>query len=44
MNGAKLHPDGADAYALTSERLTDPGAAAKFHSVPVEAGKGAENS
>jgi anaerobic selenocysteine-containing dehydrogenase len=36
IDWAKLHPDGANVNALTSERLTDMGAAATFYSVLVE--------
>jgi molybdopterin guanine dinucleotide-containing S/N-oxide reductase-like protein len=39
MDWAKLHPDGANGNALTSERLTDIGAAATFYSVLVEVAK-----
>jgi molybdopterin guanine dinucleotide-containing S/N-oxide reductase-like protein len=39
MDWAKLHPDGANVNALTSERLTDIGAAATFYSVLVEVAK-----
>jgi anaerobic selenocysteine-containing dehydrogenase len=39
MDWAKLHPDGANVNALTSERLTDLGAAATFYSVLVEVEK-----
>ncbi len=39
MDWAKLHPEGANVNALTSERLTDLGAAATFYSVLVEAAK-----
>jgi len=36
MDWAKLHPDGSNVNALTSERLTDLGAAPTFYSVLVE--------
>jgi anaerobic selenocysteine-containing dehydrogenase len=36
LDWAKLHPDGANVNALTSERLTDIGAGATFYSVLVE--------
>jgi molybdopterin guanine dinucleotide-containing S/N-oxide reductase-like protein len=36
MDWAKMHVDGANVNALTSERLTDLGAAATFYSVLVE--------
>jgi molybdopterin guanine dinucleotide-containing S/N-oxide reductase-like protein len=36
LDWAKLHPDGANVNALTSERLTDIGAAATFYSTLVE--------
>jgi len=36
MDWAKLHPDGSNVNALTSERLTDLGAGATFYSVLVE--------
>jgi len=39
MDWAKLHPDGSNVNALTSERLTDLGAAATFYSVLVEVDK-----
>jgi len=39
MDWAKLHPDGANVNALTSERLTDHGAAATFYSVLVDVQK-----
>ena len=39
MDWAKLHPDGANVNALTSERLTDLGAGATFYSVLVEVAK-----
>ena len=39
LDWAKLHPDGANVNALTSERLTDLGAAATFYSVLVEVAK-----
>jgi molybdopterin guanine dinucleotide-containing S/N-oxide reductase-like protein len=39
MDWAKLHPEGANVNALTSERLTDLGAAATFYSVLVEVAK-----
>ena len=39
MDWAKLHPDGANVNALTSERLTDIGAAATFYSTLVEVAK-----
>ena len=39
MDWAKLHPDGANVNVLTSERLTDIGAAATFYSVLVEVAK-----
>jgi hypothetical protein len=39
MDWAKLHPDGANVNALTSERLTDLGAAATFYSVLVNVQK-----
>ncbi|MGA3345248.1 MAG: molybdopterin-dependent oxidoreductase [Terracidiphilus sp.] len=43
MDWAKMSADGANANALTSERLTDLGAAATFYSVLVEVAK-AESS
>jgi len=39
MDWAKMHPDGSNVNALTSERLTDLGAAATFYSVLVEVDK-----
>jgi anaerobic selenocysteine-containing dehydrogenase len=39
MDWAKMHPDGANVNALTSERLTDMGAGATFYSVLVEVAK-----
>jgi molybdopterin guanine dinucleotide-containing S/N-oxide reductase-like protein len=36
LDWAKLHPEGANVNALTSERLTDLGAGATFYSVLVE--------
>jgi anaerobic selenocysteine-containing dehydrogenase len=39
MDWAKLHPDGSNVNALTSERLTDLGAGATFYSVVVEVTK-----
>ncbi len=39
MDWAKLSPDGANVNALTSERLTDLGAAATFYSTLVEVAK-----
>jgi anaerobic selenocysteine-containing dehydrogenase len=39
MDWAKMNPDGGNANALTSERLTDLGAAATFYSVLVEVAK-----
>jgi anaerobic selenocysteine-containing dehydrogenase len=36
MDWAKMHPEGANVNALTSERLTDLGAGATFYSVLVE--------
>jgi anaerobic selenocysteine-containing dehydrogenase len=39
LDWAKLHPDGANVNALTSERLTDIGAGATFYSVLVEVAK-----
>jgi len=39
MDWAKLHTDGANVNVLTSERLTDIGAAATFYSVLVEVAK-----
>ena len=39
MDWAKMHPDGGNQNVLTSERLTDLGAAATFYSVLVEVGK-----
>jgi anaerobic selenocysteine-containing dehydrogenase len=39
MDWAKLHPDGSNVNALTSERLTDIGAGATFYSVLVEVAK-----
>jgi anaerobic selenocysteine-containing dehydrogenase len=36
LDWAKLHPDGGNVNALTSERLTDLGAGATFYSVLVE--------
>jgi anaerobic selenocysteine-containing dehydrogenase len=39
MDWAKLHPDGANVNALTSERLTDLGEAATFYSALVEVTK-----
>ena len=39
LDWAKLHPDGANVNALTSERLTDIGGGATFYSVLVEVAK-----
>jgi anaerobic selenocysteine-containing dehydrogenase len=39
MDWAKLHPDGSNVNALTSERLTDIGAGATFYSTLVEVAK-----
>ena len=39
LDWAKLHPDGANVNALTSERLTDLGRAATFYSTLVEVRK-----
>jgi anaerobic selenocysteine-containing dehydrogenase len=39
LDWAKLHPDGANVNALTSERLTDIGAGATFYSTLVEVAK-----
>jgi anaerobic selenocysteine-containing dehydrogenase len=39
LDWAKLHPDGANINALTSERLTDIGGGATFYSVLVEIAK-----
>jgi molybdopterin guanine dinucleotide-containing S/N-oxide reductase-like protein len=39
LDWAKLHPDGENVNALTSERLTDLGAGATFYSVLVEVTK-----
>jgi len=39
LDWAKLHPEGANVNALTSERLTDLGRAATFYSVLVEVAK-----
>jgi anaerobic selenocysteine-containing dehydrogenase len=39
LDWAKLHPDGANINALTSERLTDIGGGATFYSVLVEVAK-----
>ena len=39
MDWAKLHPDGSNVNALTSERLTDLGGGATFYSVLVEVAK-----
>ena len=39
LDWAKLHPDGANVNALTSERLTDIGAGATFYSTLVEVEK-----
>jgi molybdopterin guanine dinucleotide-containing S/N-oxide reductase-like protein len=39
LDWAKLHPDGSNVNALTSERLTDIGAGATFYSVLVEVAK-----
>ncbi len=39
LDWAKLHPDGANVNALTSERLTDIGAGATFYSTLVEVTK-----
>jgi molybdopterin guanine dinucleotide-containing S/N-oxide reductase-like protein len=39
LDWAKLHPEGANVNALTSERLTDLGAGATFYSVLVEVEK-----
>jgi anaerobic selenocysteine-containing dehydrogenase len=36
LDWAKLHPEGANVNALTSERLTDLGAGATFYSTLVE--------
>jgi anaerobic selenocysteine-containing dehydrogenase len=44
LDWAKLHPGGANVNALTSERLTDLGAAATFYSVLVQVEKSTENS
>ena len=46
MDWAKLHDDGANVNVLTSERLTDLGAAATFYSalVEVEKAPGAEGA
>jgi molybdopterin guanine dinucleotide-containing S/N-oxide reductase-like protein len=40
LDWAKLHPDGANVNALTSERLTDLGGGATFYSTLVEVEKG----
>jgi anaerobic selenocysteine-containing dehydrogenase len=42
LDWAKLHPDGANVNALTSERLTDIGAGATFYSTLVEVARVAE--
>ena len=42
LDWAKLHPDGTNVNALTSERLTDIGAGATFYSTLVEVAKIAE--
>jgi anaerobic selenocysteine-containing dehydrogenase len=39
MDWAKMHPEGANINALTSERLTDLGEGATFYSVLVEVAK-----
>ena len=39
LDWAKLHPDGANINALTSERLTDIGRGATFYSTLVEVAK-----
>ncbi len=39
LDWAKLHPDGANINALTSERLTDIGGGATFYSTLVEVAK-----
>jgi hypothetical protein len=39
LDWAKLHPDGGNINALTSERLTDIGGGATFYSVLVEVAK-----
>jgi anaerobic selenocysteine-containing dehydrogenase len=39
LDWAKLHPDGANVNALTSERLTDIGGGATFYSTLVEVAK-----
>jgi anaerobic selenocysteine-containing dehydrogenase len=39
LDWAKLHPDGSNVNALTSERLTDLGAAATFYSTLVDVAK-----
>jgi anaerobic selenocysteine-containing dehydrogenase len=39
LDWAKLHPDGQNVNALTSERLTDLGRAATFYSTLVEVAK-----
>ena len=39
LDWAKMHADGANVNALTSERLTDLGAGATFYSTLVEVGK-----
>jgi len=39
LDWAKLHPDGSNVNALTSERLTDLGAGATFYSTLVEVAK-----
>ena len=39
LDWAKMHPDGSNVNALTSERLTDLGAGATFYSTLVEVGK-----
>jgi anaerobic selenocysteine-containing dehydrogenase len=39
LDWAKLHADGGNVNALTSERLTDIGAGATFYSVLVEVAK-----
>ena len=41
LDWAKLHPDGANVNALTSERLTDIGGGATFYSTLVEVEKAA---
>jgi molybdopterin guanine dinucleotide-containing S/N-oxide reductase-like protein len=44
LDWAKLHPEGANVNALTSERLTDLGAGATFYSVLVEVAKDSSQS